>query len=167
MIERYKATRNGKTELLHRCTSCWLFGPHADSDNGFIPASERIVHAQGCPEAKLRIVVPSEGASEEVKRSFSRIAKGSAAVAQRRGDGQVWVYYEGDIYGRPDGREPTIEEFVGYAKTAAGRAIERYPTVAFFVLPSWDGLDVVGYVDGSTYEVQLLPCRGKILEQVE
>jgi len=162
MIERYRATRNGKTELLHRCTTCWdANGP--TTDNGFVPVTERIRHASGCPLAKLRIVEPSEGASEEVKRAFSRVAKGSAAVAQRRADG-VWIYYEGGIYSRPEGREPTREEFVGYANSAAGRAIERYPTVAFFVLPGFEGLDVIGYVDGSTYEVQLLPVRGAIRE---
>lgn len=145
-IERYRATWDGEEVFLHRCPTCWNAGPHAAENNGFIRQTERIVHASHCPEAKpLPVVQPSGDASEDVRRAFGRLVPGSVAVAKRRASG-VWVYYEGGIYSR-QGRAATEEERLEYARIAAGRAAEQYPTVAFFVLPTMDGLEVVGEVD--------------------
>jgi len=157
MIDRTRATWNGQTVCLHRCATCWADGPHAGANNGFIQQVEKIVHAVRCPEARpLPIVQPQDGllggASEQVKRLFARMAPGSVAVAKRDGStGKVWVYYEGGIYTRATPmncfRAATGQEREDYAKCAAGRAAERYPTTAFFVLDSMEGLEVVGEVD--------------------
>ena len=39
----------GDTKL-HRCPVCWSEGDR--TDNGFVPADQPLVHAQGCPEAE-------------------------------------------------------------------------------------------------------------------
>ena len=51
VIEKHRATWNGREVLLHRCAVCWPDGPHAGANNGFIPQGEEIVHAKHCPKA--------------------------------------------------------------------------------------------------------------------
>ena len=51
IIEKHRATWDGREVLLHRCAVCWPDGPHAGANNGFIPQGEKIVHAKHCPKA--------------------------------------------------------------------------------------------------------------------
>lgn len=121
----------------------------------------------------LPIVTPREDAGNDVKVAFSKMAPGSIAVAMQRTDGMVPVYYEGGIYSRPENRPPTLDERIEYAKIAAGRAIEHYPTIAFFVLPSNDGLRKIGEVDTATWNVifydddQIIPGSDESIEWLE
>lgn len=108
-------------------------------------------------EYVLPIVEPDEGAEESVLAAFGNILPGSVAVAIRRGE-TVAVYYEGGKYSRPIGREATEAERIEYAKIAAGRAAQRYPTIAFFGLQSPTGLKKVGEVDIRTWEVTFYPA---------
>jgi len=110
-------------------------------------------------ETRLPIVRLKPDAPEHVKGLFGKIAAGSIAVAIKTADGYR-VYYEGGIYSRHPSITPTREQQEEYAVLAAGRAVKRYPTVAFFQLESLEGLEMNGSVDvsRSPYEV-LLPTR--------
>lgn len=98
---------------------------------------------------KLPIVEPMPEASDYVKSLFSQIVSGSVAVSIKCEE-YTLVYYEGGIYSRHN-RPPTEQERIEYAKIAAGRAREHYPTVAFFAIPKENERDlkVSGYVDMS------------------
>ena len=99
---------------------------------------------------KLSLVEVGEKSSQLVKLSFSRLLPGSAAVLilQPMVNGIVpIIYYEGGKY-----YESIKDE---YAKIAAGRAIENYPTIARFSIPKEEieNLKVVGTIDTDTWEV--------------
>lgn len=107
-----------------------------------------------CLSEKLPIVIPASDAPPEVRAPFQVLAPDSVAVAiQRDPAGPVMVYYEGGLYTRGASRPATPDERRQYAISAAGQAIEHSPTIAFFVLPSWTGLEVVGRVDTKTWRV--------------
>lgn len=64
-------------------------------------------------------------------------------------NGKVLVYFEGDLYGRGSNhplQQPTVEERTNYAKIAAGRAVENYPTTAKFMVEDDDQLQEIGFV---------------------
>lgn len=101
---------------------------------------------------RLPIVVPNYSASLETRNKFARIAHGSVAVAIHREieilgypEIEIWIYFEGDIYGRHN-RLPTSEERRQYAIIAAGRAIDNYPTIAKFRIDDEDELTEIGFV---------------------
>lgn len=109
----------------------------------------------------LKIVELAPDAPVHVKKALEHIAHGSVIVAITRdhkiphADG-VWLYYEGGIFERQN-RPPTLEERITYAKIAAGRAKERYPTTAKIYLPSQEGIVQTGYVDAYQWEVVFPP----------
>ncbi|MBN1135854.1 MAG: hypothetical protein JXM73_04675 [Anaerolineae bacterium] len=122
------------------------------------PVSGNLRNATYCPacaagglapsSSMLPIVEPAANAPATVLAPFQQLLPGSAAVAlQRDPAGPVYVYYEGGLYTRPAGQDATPEERRDYAVNAAGRAVEDYPTRAWFALPDWTGLQTVGYVD--------------------
>lgn len=53
----------------------------------------------------------------------------SACIVIQSTGGPV-MYYEGGLHSRPANVLPSVTEFEGYAKSATGRAIKSYPTVA-------------------------------------
>ncbi len=77
-----------------------------------------------------------------------RLLPGSVVIAHSdAGDGTCQVDFEGGMYQREPNRLPTAEERIQYAKCAAGRAAERYPTVArSYRIPRSD-LRVVGSIN--------------------
>lgn len=109
----------------------------------------------------LKIVQCGPDAPAETKRVFEHIIPGSIVVMItryhdhliREADG-CFIYYEGGIYSRPATRKPTAEERKEYALIAAGRAKERYPTVARACI-SQKGLVSIGWVDTDTWAVEL------------
>jgi len=90
------------------------------------------------------IVESATDAPDDVVAAFTLPIDGSVCVGIPDGDGML-IYYEGGKHTRGD-RPPTEDEQVEYARIAAHRAIERAPTVAFFRLPSTEGLAYRGYV---------------------
>lgn len=70
--------------------------------------------------AELTVYVPTPGSSAE-----RIIARGSAIVGERPQDGRIHVHYEGNVYG-----SESLARFAQRCLHAAGRYIERYPTVA-------------------------------------
>lgn len=102
--------------------------------------------------SKLLIVRMASECPPPVKKAFENIAPGSVVVAKEN-NGFVWLHFEGGIYTRAKDREPTPEERIDYAKRAAGRADQNYPTMARIQIASWEGLEVCGYVDTRNYEV--------------
>lgn len=75
-------------------------------------------------------IVP-EPTSASARSLSDRIVPGSVLVAHHDAeDGTCRVDYEGGIHMRQPDRAPTPEERETYAKCAAGRAAEEYPTVA-------------------------------------
>lgn len=104
------------------------------------------------------MLLPIIKPKDKSKSMFSCAAPGSVFVAihhQVPGDqdGLYKVYYEGGIYSRKD-RPPTPEEKLDYAKQAAGRASQNYPTVAKFYLIDLVNVDQIGHVDTDTWEVE-------------
>lgn len=98
---------------------------------------------------RLNIVQPSSSASEATFHNFTRPVPGSECVAAPVSDGRVLVYFEGDLYGRGSKRPvptPTREERTTYAKIAAGRAVENYPTTAKFYVADESELIQTGFV---------------------
>ena len=78
---------------------------------------------------------------------------GSVAVLIQTGSRFV-VHYEGGIYERKRDEEPTDSQRDAWAKRAAGRAFESYPTRAHFYLLRQDHIDslqIVGEVDDRYY----------------
>lgn len=69
------------------------------------------------------------------------------------------LHYEGGIYQRPLERVPSTEERTEYAKCAAGRAVEQYPTIAKLYLQDATTHDfmVEGWIDTETWAVTWLP----------
>lgn len=100
------------------------------------------------------IVEVAPDAPELVRAAFAAILPGSIAVAVAR-DRAVVVDYEGGLYTRPPALPPSEAEQIEYALRAAGRAVQRYPTVARFSLPDWQPLRVVGSVDTQAWAVAL------------
>lgn len=100
---------------------------------------------------KLPIVEP-RGSEKEIADAVIR--QGSVCVlVPALVDGSAVVYYEGGVYTRPEHIPPNEQERISYAKIAAGRAWDNYPTVArlFTLAPRlWEQ---VGYVDTDTWEV--------------
>jgi len=112
----------------------------------------------------LKIVELAPNAPEEIKQIFANVIPGSIMVSITRGHDHMirhpngcWVYFEGGFYTRPATRKPTQEERIEYAKIAAGRAKDRYPTVAKAYVPDEECLVAVGYVDTDKWEVTLAP----------
>ena len=97
---------------------------------------------------RLKLFIPSPDSTY-----YKVLAQGSALVGApadaRFGDGNVLVYYEGNIYGACN-----LETFADKAKCAAGRLITRYPTVAQVVLPREELIEVGFMEDG--YSVTLV-----------
>lgn len=90
------------------------------------------------------IVEAAADAPADVVAAFALPIDGSVCVGIPDGDGML-IYYEGGKHTRGD-RPPTEDEQVEYARIAAHRAIDRAPTVAFFRLPSSEGLAYRGHV---------------------
>lgn len=97
----------------------------------------------------LPIVEPKE---LEKCPEWSIPVKGSVGVLIEREYGTL-LYYEGGAYTRFGGREPTAEERVEYAKQAAGRASQDYPTTAKVGVLNPDAYKKIGQVDCTTWEV--------------
>lgn len=100
------------------------------------------------------IVEVAPDAPELVRAAFAAILPGSIAVAVARNRAVV-VDFESGLCTRPSARPPSEAEQTEYALRAAGRAAQRYPTVARFSLPDWQPLRVVGAVDTQSWAVAL------------
>ena len=108
----------------------------------------------------LSIVHPTPTCHPSVTRLTQSIAPGSILVAQPAPHGGVQVDYEGGIYQRPSHRPPTLDEQIEYAKRAAGRMHNQYPTVARAYLRDADferDFRVIGSVDPTTWTVTFHP----------
>lgn len=90
---------------------------------------------------ELVIFVP---ASAEVK---AVVRPGSAIVGRRGDDGQVLIYFEGDIYGHMKGFDEMLLH-------AADRLVTRYPTVARAVVGASE-LAEVGYYDYGAFSAEI------------
>jgi hypothetical protein len=104
-------------------------------------------------------IVQPKVSNESANAAFRHVIAGSVIVAIPWDTTHTAYYYEGGIYDRQPSTPPTRQQREEYAKIAAGRAKERYPTVARLVLPndSMDGMEVVGYVDtDARYEVRFI-----------
>jgi hypothetical protein len=89
------------------------------------------------PERPIELYVPWT-------RETHGILPGSAVVGQPVGGGAVLVYFEGNKFD-----VPSMRHFGMRAYIAAGRFVERYPTVATAVLPG-TVLTAVGTYDPAT-----------------
>jgi len=84
--------------------------------------------------------------------ALTRIKKGSAIVANGQPrDGLVLAYYEGNLYGADN-----LHRFEEKLLHAAGRLVEKYPTVACSMLEV-DQLLKVGTYDYSKQRFQAMP----------
>lgn len=85
---------------------------------------------------RLKLFIPSPDSTY-----YKVLAQGSALVGDptdsRFGECKVLVYYEGNIYGACN-----LNSFAEKATCAAGRLIERYPTIAKVVLPREELIEV-------------------------
>lgn len=89
-------------------------------------------------------------------RATAGIAKGSAIVGQPEpGTDEVTIYFEGAIYGAQN-----MRTLADRAKHAAGRMVERYPTVATRVVPR-EALVVVGTFDLREGRILLAGARSE------
>lgn len=92
---------------------------------------------------KLNIYVPANP-------SQVTIAPRSAIVGVPREEGQVWVHYEGNLFGATN-----LRQFHERLISAAGRLVKRYPTVACACLPEKD-LVAVGVYDAEHWCVDAI-----------
>lgn len=84
----------------------------------------------------------------EAPRALMGIRPGSAmALLPNLGSNAMRIYYEGGIFTRKEGQTPTTKEWCEYARIAASRGKESYPTVAMTILTSCEGLTQIGHVD--------------------
>ena len=86
--------------------------------------------------------------------SFARLLPQSVAILKPiEADGceMYAIYFEGNKHGwtPPHGKSEQDEKAV----IAAGRARDNYPTIARFFLPDTEGLDTIGHVNLTTWEV--------------
>lgn len=96
-------------------------------------------------------------------RAFGGIRPGSAlAIVPNAHPGSMRVYYEGGVFTRQSDCEPTAKEWFEYARTAASRASEAYPTIAMTMITSWEALTQIGYVDvrkGERLKIHLFAAK--------
>ena len=104
----------------------------------------------------IEIVEPIPDTAAEHYWSIADVWPGSVAVLSTMpGIRGYVVYYEGGIYERERDDTPTEDQRAAWAKRAAGRAIQHYPSGArFFIAPEdIEGFRVVGFVS-SDYRVE-------------
>lgn len=86
-----------------------------------------------------------------------RLLPGSVVIAHSdAGDGTCQVDFEGGKYQRDPARCPTAEERDQYAKCAAGRAAERYPTVARCYRIARSDLRIIGRINPGEGRIEWL-----------
>ena len=90
----------------------------------------------------LTVYVPAPVGDRGRDAALSLILPGSGIVGYDDGDGLLRLYYEGNKYGAVN--LATWEQRV---KCAAGRAFERYPTVAMLAFIDADQVVRVGQID--------------------
>ena len=109
---------------------------------------------------KLKIYIPQLD-SIGFEEYLSFVDKGSAIVSNGEplGDelGSIDCYLESNRYGAIN-----LETFADKAICAAGRLVERYPTVARSALPKGMLLEV-GTVDSETYEAYIDPAKESLI----
>lgn len=91
---------------------------------------------------------------------LSLILKGSAIVSDGQlRDGQLLVYFEGNLYGAVN-----LQRFEDKMLQAAGRLVQKYPTVARCLMPV-DQLMEVGTYDYPNQRFQAKPDTLSALNQ--
>jgi hypothetical protein len=91
------------------------------------------------------VATPGSSAAQLLR---DHIVPGTVLVAHHDADdGTCRVDFEGGIHTRRDGQPPTPAERTEYAKIAAGRAAESYPTVARMHRIPRSDLRVIGTIN--------------------
>lgn len=104
--------------------------------------------------SKLYVLVP---ASPEIATRYGILAKSAIVYAP---DSDGIIYYEGNKYGASN-----LTRFTERLDVAAGRAIEKYPTVAKVKIERPHEFTVVGEWDTDTKKLTIFePEKGRLLD---